>query len=419
MAFHITKALGPGSIRFKVNQRRSAEELENEPLTLSTGPNGEYIGSRGGLYFAEKEKSAESPILELARQQKLTGTFWDALTPLQMGLMALGVIFILIGIVVLMRKGAPGMIEVVIGLALIVVPVVMTAKRRSDLRQQIELERSSRDAADQRRRDVLTSFLNKLEKFEHEMTEENAEALRREHSALSVEYDLLAPVVRQTVTRIGFRLLTELTSKGAEYVADGMDFAREATELAPHDIAEAKRQIYETPLWHLFADDRFGPAHDKLFEEFRMALRLDPEAIGLDIRAIDDFRRLRGVRYKRLPNIEVPTELGYQEICYHFTKGTLLSAPRKIQLPNAIKSAVDKVEGTGGECDVYITSKRLIIASGDPREIALSKIYAIDLDVDRNALVVTDAARSEPYELSVPDAVYTGAMLDLAIAAAV
>lgn len=415
MAFHITKNLGPGTIRFKVASRRTTEDLANEPLTLSTGPAGEYIGSRGGLYFAETHRNVD-PVLEATREQNLSGSIFQAMSGKQLAMMVGGVILLLIGIMAVINKGAPGVIWLILGIGLMVAPVAAIMKRRSDIRQQIERERANRTAEEQKRRDTIGNFMAKLERFEHEMTEENAEQLRREHSALAVPYELVADAVRETVVRIGFRLLPNLVKEGPEYVADAIDFATEATELAPSEIVEAKRQVFETALWHLLADDRFSLAHEELLEEFRRKLRLDPETIAIDIMAMRDFHALRGVTPKRLPSVEAPVQLGYQEVCYHHTRGTLLAAPRRLNINIA---PGEKNDGEGAECAVFITSKRLMITTDVSREVLLPRIYAVDLAADRNALIVTEGEQKQTYELSVSDPVYTGAILEMAIAAAV
>lgn len=418
VAFHITKDLGPGTIRFKVASRRTTEDLSNEPLTLSTGPAGEYAGKRGGLYYAESRKSSD-PILEAAREHNITGSLFEALTGKHLIMIGVGGLLLLIGIMAVINKGAPGVIWVIIGLAVMIAPVAAIMKRRRDIRMQIERDQANRTAEEQRRRDTIANFLAKLERFENEMTEDNAEELRREHSALAVPYELVEDTVRETVVRIGFRLLPHLVKEGPEYVADALDFATEATELAPSKIIEAKRQVFETVLWHLLADDRFSLAHEELLEDFRRKLRLDPDVIAIDIMAMRDFHALRGVTPKRLPNVEAPVQLGFQEICYHHTRGSLLAAPRK-SIANALRPGESGGNGNEGtECAVFVTSKRLMITTDVSREVLLPKIYSVELAADRNALIVTDAEQKDAYELSVNDPVYTGAILEMAIAAAV
>lgn len=417
MAFHITKNLGPGSIRFKVGARRTQEELDQEPLTLSSDGEGNYTGRRGGLYFAAAERVTD-PVLEAEQDRVVKGSIFEALNLTQIALMIIGVVLVLIGIVVMMRKGAPGLIEIILGLGFIAFPVITTIRKRREILTSRERDRVMREAEAQRRREVLGNFLTRLENFENDMSEDNAEALRREHSALSVSYDMLAPSIRRTVARIAFRLLPELTNRGPEYVADEIDRATEATALAPRDIIEVKKQLYETALWHVLADDRLSAAHQKLLEGFRTALRLDSEVIDVDIRALRDFAQLRGVTPKRLPNIEPPIQLGLHEVLYHQTTGTLLAAPKRLQIPNALKPGSEKAAGDE-ECTIYITSKRLLVTSDVSREIALPKIYSIDLEADRNAILITDADRKEPWAIDVNDAVYTGAILEMAVEAAV
>src|SRR4051812_26622821 len=118
MTYYVEKQLAFGPIRFGVATRRSLDAIGDD-LTLSTGPNGEFIRRReDGFFFGDTERVV-GPSLPVKPTINQT-PFWSSLKPdgssrgyLFLILMALGALIMLLGVTVLVRKGPQGWFEII------------------------------------------------------------------------------------------------------------------------------------------------------------------------------------------------------------------------------------------------------------------------------------------------------------------
>src|SRR5439155_25976363 len=128
----------------------------------------------------------------------------------------IGVLFVLLGLAVLVSKGAAGIVEILLGMAMIAVPIVITAQRRKKIREEEARRRAELAAAEQRNREMLGTYLTALENLRTDRSDAAIAAIERERGALELPYEVWAPVARQIILQIGF---DELAS-GARATAD-------------------------------------------------------------------------------------------------------------------------------------------------------------------------------------------------------
>ena len=377
MTFFVRKRLALGPIRFGVAPRQRVEDIDDDPA-LSTGPGGEFVrrGAKKGFFFGDTTRFAE-PSLPVAKSISST-PFWSSLKP-HLGfvaLMAAGVVFVLLGLAVVARKGPQGWVEIILGIAMIATPIVLTARERQAIREKEERERAEREAVEKRNRELLAAYTAALDRVRRERTPEALAALAREHEALTLPDEIWVPAARRTALLIGF---DELAKREPAEVARLVDDVARAAGLTDDDAKAIKADIYRTVLWHLLADDRLGDA-----QEARLRTLAEALGHGGDESAAEQFRRLRGITAKTLPQSDAPVPLAFQERAIH-NAGSLV-----------------------------VTNKRLIILGKKQIDIPLPQLNDIDVDVDDNVLTVDNAVTKKPIAVSVEDPIYTAALLELA-----
>ncbi|HEV2719298.1 MAG TPA: hypothetical protein VG323_04705, partial [Thermoanaerobaculia bacterium] len=345
MTFFVRKRLALGPIRFGVAPRQTVEAIDGDPA-LSTGPGGEFVHRSGekGFFFGDTTRF-DAPALPVAKSISST-PFWTSMKA-HLGFVALmtaGIVFVLLGFAVIGRKGPQGWVEVILGLGMIGTPIVLTARERKELREKEERERADREAVEKRNRELLAAYTSALDRVRRERTPDAIAALAREREALTLPDEIWVPAARRTVLLIGFEEL----SKGSTNVVD--DVAR-AAGLTDADLAAIKADIYRTVLWHLLADDRAGAAQEARLRELASEL-----GYGGDDGAAEQFRRLRGITAKNLPQVESPVTLGFQERAIH-AAGPLV-----------------------------ITNKRLIVRNRKQIDVPLPQLNDIDVDADEETL---------------------------------
>lgn len=397
MTFYIQKELAAGPIRFGVSPRRTLEGIDAD-ASLSTGPTGQFLrkGTQG-YYFAD-ERRFGAPTVP-ATPSVTTIPFLESLRPdgtrqgyVFLALMVFGALLVLLGLLVVMRKGPQGWIEVILGAGMIAVPIVKTAQRRKQLREQEERERAEREETERRHREMLASYTAALEKLRKEQTDAVFEEVTRAREATELPYAIWSPLAKRTILDIGFQALDRLTPERAREIGDLLHRASVAAGLTPADEAAVKRDLYSTVLWHLLADDRLGEAQSRRLRTLRDGLGIPADGAPHETTAGEAFQRLRGVSNDKLPRAQCPFPLEFGEYCIHATKG--------------------KVAET--ETTVGITNRRLVLAGKKVRDVELMKIDDVEVDIDRNRVIVRTAKPVKPVELELDDPIYTAALLDLA-----
>ena len=395
MTYYVQKNLGMGPIRFGVVPRRTLGAIDSD-ASLSSGRHGEFTG-RVPFFFTDATRVEAA----LPTQKSITTVpFRQSLTPGFLAMMVVGVIFILLGLAVVARKGHPqGFVEIILGLALVITPIVIVAQRRRIIRAQEAKERAEREATEKRNREMLASYTAALDQLRAGYNEESVNALRREQQQLDLPHEIWWPVARRTVMQIGFEALAELGPSRAREVAHRMDDAGRAAGLPPHELKTAKQQLYETVLWHLIADDRLGGAQEAELLEIRKGF--DIWDTPQDTQVIEQLEQLRGVGPKTLPaNADCGVPLQFQEHCIHRTSGMVMELRRGKWVEEQ-------------PCTVVVTNKRLILSSGKWTSIELPKIDDITIAADDNILTIDYGGAKTPIHVRVDDPFVTASLLDI------
>ncbi len=401
MSFYIRKSLGASAIRFSVGERLTMPDEKDTPA-FSTGPTGEYRRkSAGGLYFGEEREERQAGKPSKLRWPKLRIN-WDLRTILAV---VIGGLLVLMGIAVVVRKGAQGIIEIVLGLAIIAIPFVLNAKKRYEQREREEKARLEREEIENRHRQLATALSKSFERLRGQHGPEMIEQVRQERQASAeVPYEAIAAAGRQTVLHIGFETLARVPEIDVEAAAAKILKIIEAVGLSEEDGDLVKSQLYERVVWHLLADDRLNTAQEEQLARLSAGLNLSNELIGSDHAAMEEFRRLRGVTASNLPLIDVDVFMRFKEYCHHSTTGELL----KKKWQNKPGAAA------GNPVRFLATNKRLIFARKKQTDVPLAEVSGVELDADVGVLTITHIDGKQRFDLRLPDPIYTGSIVDLA-----
>jgi cell division protein FtsL len=386
MTFFVEKKLALGPIRFSVGRRRAAETIDESP-ELSTGPTGEFVRRRKeGFYFGGHDRVTTPTLPELP---SVRGTpFWESLTE-RRGLVALagiGAFFILLGMAVLMTKGAQGLVEIIIGIVLVAVPVVLTANKRRQLQAEEDRKRAEREAAENRNRDMLSAYTAALERVRTDRSDEALQRLVDEHPDLP--YKVWCPMARRTTLLIGFEELAKHGIAGSREVAAIMDRVSASAGLTPEHATAAKVDLYSALVWHLLADDRFGRVQQEQLAIIRNNFGITENDIPDEMHAIAQLERLRAVTSNNLPREQCNAQLGFKEYCVHQT-----------QTDHGL---------------LHVTSKQLLVDAKKKSQHALSSLSEVTVYPDDRSVTMRDASTKKPVTFVVENPLYTAAMIDLA-----
>ena len=392
MTFFVRKNLALGPIRFGVLPRNLAESIDSD-AALNTGASGEFVRRRGEGYFFGDQSRVAAPTLPTARSVRQT-PFLSSLkpdgTPRSYGflsMMIFGILLVLLGLAVLVRKGAAGWVEIILGIALIATPIVLTAQKRKQLLEQEELEREEREALELRNREMLSSYTTALDRLRTDRSEPALETLRKEREALTLPFEIWGAAAKRLLLQIGFDELSKNGPNCSSEVAALLDRAGKSAGVPDDDLGQIERDLYLTFLWHLLADDRLGSTQEEQLRAIGNGMHVSLDELPEDASVIEQLHRLRGITGNNLPRRQCTIPLGFQEHCIHETSAD--GAP------------------------LHLTSKRLILDAKKRNEVPLPKVFDLEIDADKTLLTIK-SDQKKPLELRLADPLFTAALIDLA-----
>lgn len=399
MSFIVQKSLGNSFFRFAVSRRRELRSIDPTP-ELSTGPSGEFVRHRQEIFYAADLRTIHKPEVPQFRATATTSSFWSSLVDgtrrgwIMLGVMIFGALFALLGLANVANGNRAGWVLVVMGLAIIAVPIVITAGKRRSVRTLEERKRKERAERDQRNRELLDAYTTALERLRENPDDETLDLVLRENEKLDLPYAVWADVAIGTVLYVGFSTLARVGPERAAEVAKLMDRASEAAGLIAEDALGVKHALYSTVLWHLLADDRLGAEQLNIVRAIQAGFAIDKEDVPQDTSAEAQFERMRGVDHRNAPRCEASIPLSLNEYCIY-------SSPIR---PN---------ENT--QSTLYVTNKRILVGDEHKRvELPVANVDEIVVDADRSRVTIRAAELKRPLDFHAEEPIYLAAMADLA-----
>jgi hypothetical protein len=412
VTFYVSRSLDSGPIRFGVGHRL-VDPTADDPGRgqFSTGARGEYLRLRQSGQFYSDALGTSSPgalvFQSSSRRPEPLVPWWGWVS------IGFGGLLILLGILVVVNKGyASGYVEAVVGVALIVLPFVLTYEKRRRERVQREKQRLEREAYEKEIRRSAGEYLDRLNRLDSAPDEAALVDIRRAREGKEIPYEHVSSAARAAVLRAGFDALSRWDELGGKGIAQAVARTAEAVGLAEEDRLAVRRVLLHRTWWHLLADDRMGPESGGKLEELRDALGIPPEEVTRERRTSDEFEKLRGIGPKTLPKVDPTFRLRALETCLHVTRGKILT-PR-INIPG-MRSGEGGKWKEGEEQEIVVTTQRVLVRRGKDLELDVREIWDLETDVDDGILLLVEGGeKRKNHYLALSDPVYTAGVIQAA-----
>lgn len=396
MHFYVRRTIGPTRIRFGVNVLDPLETGGDGDGFWSTGGAGEFRRHGApGLYYTESEATGPAAIEAQRDERKLFD--FRAFPTWMLGLMAGGMLFFVIGLLVVFRKGPQGWIEVILGAGMIAAPFIITAKQRRDARIAAEKERLARAEEEERRRKIVGEFAAQVERLHADVSDQELENIRKTRTKREIPLEAFAHLADAALLRIGFALLVERGLPPGE-VSVRLKHVAKALGLPDEHVAELRTQIYQKLVWQLLADRRLTPEHRARLDEIRRGIGVNGAA-EREASAMAQFEKVESLDPRKPPKLLENPSVRPIERGIHETPATILRG--KNEEPGSL----------------LITSRRVALRGKKEVEIPVDYIFDIEVDADRNLLrIVANDRKEKVHEVVLDDPIYAAALVQIAAA---
>ena len=159
------------------------------------------------------------------------------------------------------------------------------------------------------------------------------------------------------------------------------------------------------------SDHDLTEAEEQALDRVRTAFELTDEELADELSLLDRLRELRAIRDGDLPVVDSTVKLTSREVCHLESEGRLLkrrllrSFSRDGQRYKVRGYVIDK-EGT-----LVVTSRRVALVHQGVSSFPIGKILDVEVDHDRQLLILTRDDVATPACLTTPDALRAGAIV--------
>ena len=181
--------------------------------------------------------------------------------------------------------------------------------------------------------------------------------------------------------------------------------------LDPAFRRRARLDAYSRAHVEAVSDHDLTEAEEQALDRTRTALGLTDEELADELALIDRLRELRSIRAGDLPVVDAAARLSSREVCHLESEGPSAEAtPAALVLPRRSALQGERLRGRQGRRAARHQSPR----GADPRRrvlVPLGKILDVEVDQDRQLLVLTRDGVATPTYLTTPDALRAGAIV--------
>ncbi len=181
--------------------------------------------------------------------------------------------------------------------------------------------------------------------------------------------------------------------------------------LDPAFRRRARLDAYSRAHVEAVSDHDLTEAEEQALDRVRTAFELSDEELADELTLLDRLRELRAIRDGDLPVVDATVELSSREVCHLEGEGRLLkrrllrSFSRDGQRYKVRGYVIDK-EGT-----IVVTSRRVALVHQGVTSFPIGKILDVEVDHDRQLLILTRDDVATPTCLTTPDALRAGAIV--------
>ncbi len=181
--------------------------------------------------------------------------------------------------------------------------------------------------------------------------------------------------------------------------------------LEPVFRRRARLDVYSRAHVEAVSDHDLTEVEEQALDRVRAAFELTDEELADELTVVDRLRELRTIRDGALPVVDATVKLTSREVCHLESEGRLLksrvlrSFSRDGQRYKVRGFVVDK-EGT-----LVVTSRRVVLVHRGVTSFPIGKILDVEVDHDRQLLILTRDNVATPTWLTTPDALRAGAIV--------
>lgn len=398
MGFFVRKSLGKiGPIRFNLSKSGIGISAGVSGARIGIGPQGAYVtGGRGGLYYRKYLHSGSKTSHLVVARGEVTQPSSQGYSTKESGSMpkpggyAAALAWGLASIFFLLRSLPEFSITPLLtGIVLFLIAAATWRKRSCQITwftsHNALLAKLSATPDDKLLADVKQS----LESSEFQPSEWLA---RHEQVYTGVFSDSLSRGIDEDEKR-------------------WLDAVAGALRIQDRNVIHA--EVLRALLWEFMADNQVTEEEEALAEELIRASGLSAQELSEELAVMDEFVRGRKVRESGLPILEPGINLQRGELCHHLTKGAFLD--KEILRSYTRDGQRYKEEGlvVSKQGDIYITSKRILMVSDGASSIPHEKVLDIEVNQDEKLIEIIKDGRQKPLYIKVPDAVYTGIVIEM------
>ena len=181
--------------------------------------------------------------------------------------------------------------------------------------------------------------------------------------------------------------------------------------LDPAFRQRARLDVYSRAHVEAVSDHDLTEAEEQALDRARAALGLTDEELADELALVERLRELRAIRDGDLPVVEAATKLSGREVYHLESEGRLLK--RRLLRSFSRDGQRYKVRGyvVDKEGALLVTSRRVALVHEGVTSFPLGKILDVEVDQDRQLLVLTRDGVATPTCLTTPDALRAGAIV--------
>ena len=174
---------------------------------------------------------------------------------------------------------------------------------------------------------------------------------------------------------------------------------------------QARLDAYSRAHVEAVSDHDLTEAEEAALDRARTALGLSDEDVADELALVDRLRELRAIRDGDLPVVDAAAKLSNREVCHLESKGRLLK--RRLLRSFSRDGQRYKVRGyvIDKEGALLVTSRRVALIHRGVTSFPIGKILDVEVDHDRQLLILTRDNVATPTYVTTPDALRAGALV--------
>lgn len=159
------------------------------------------------------------------------------------------------------------------------------------------------------------------------------------------------------------------------------------------------------------SDHELTEGEERALERARAAFELPDDDLVAELTLLERLRDLRAIRDGDLPIVSPPAKLSAHETCHLESEGRLLK--KRLLRSFSLDGQRYKVRGfvVDKEGALLVTSKRVALVHQGVTSIPVRRILDVEVDQDRQLVVLARDGVATPTYLTTPDALRAGAII--------